>query len=130
MYKKINNGVSKRLRLYPRNLTGNSVRELWKKTYISIQTSLTVTVLVGLFFYWALGYLNSKKISNNKNYIVGNRDENTFSLTASLNRISTRGLDLVWTGLSSNLGRNRSCYRLCPRKQQRQCYFYITLVPK
>jgi Na+/proline symporter len=53
------------------------------KTYASIQTSLTVTVIVGLFFI-ALGYLNSKKTSNNKNYIVGDRDENTFSLTASL----------------------------------------------
>ena len=54
-----------------------------EKTYISIQTSLTVTVIVGLFFI-GLGYLNSKKITNNKNYIVGDRDENTFSLTASL----------------------------------------------
>jgi len=54
-----------------------------EKTYVSIQTSLTVTVIVGLFFI-ALGYLNSKKTSNNKNYIVGNRDENTYSLTASL----------------------------------------------
>ena len=54
-----------------------------EKTYISIQTSLIVTVLVGLFFI-GLGYLNSKKIPNNKNYIVGDRDENTFSLTASL----------------------------------------------
>ena len=54
-----------------------------EKTYISIQTSLTVTVIVGLFFI-GLGYLNSKKITNNKNYIVGNRDENSFSLTASL----------------------------------------------
>ena len=53
------------------------------KTYASIQTSLTVTVIVGLFFI-TLGYLNSKKTSNNKNYIVGDRDENTFSLTASL----------------------------------------------
>ncbi len=54
-----------------------------EKTYISIQASLTVTVITGLFFI-GLGYLNSKKISNNKNYIVGNRDEDTFSLTASL----------------------------------------------
>ena len=54
-----------------------------EKIYISIQTSLTVTVIVGLFFI-GLGYLNSKKITNNKNYIVGDRDENTFSLTASL----------------------------------------------
>lgn len=51
--------------------------------YVSIQTSLIVTVIVGLFFI-GLGYLNSKKVSNNKNYIVGDRDENTFSLTASL----------------------------------------------
>ena len=54
-----------------------------EKTYISIQTSLTVTVIVGLFFI-GLGYLKSKKITNNKNYIVGDRDENVFSLTASL----------------------------------------------
>ena len=54
-----------------------------EKTHLSIQTSLSVTILIGLFFI-GLGYLNSKKISNNKNYIVGDRDEDTFSLTASL----------------------------------------------
>jgi len=54
-----------------------------EKTYVSIQTSLTVTVIVGLFFI-GLGYLNYKKVTNNKNYIIGDRDENTFSLTASL----------------------------------------------
>ncbi|MBD1172525.1 sodium:solute symporter [Pelagibacterales bacterium SAG-MED05] len=54
-----------------------------KTAYASIQTSLTVTVIVGLFFI-GLGYLNSKKTTNNKNYIVGDRDENIFSLTASL----------------------------------------------
>ena len=54
-----------------------------EKTYLSIQTSLSVTILIGLFFI-GLGYLNSKKISNNKKYIVGDRDEDTFSLTASL----------------------------------------------
>ena len=54
-----------------------------EKTYLSIQSSLTVIVLVGTFFI-LLGYLNSKKFVNNNNYIVGDRDENTFSLTASL----------------------------------------------
>ena len=54
-----------------------------EKTYASIETSLTVTVIVGLFFV-GLGYVNSKKASNNTNYIVGDRNENTFSLTASL----------------------------------------------
>ena len=44
------------------------------ETYVSIQTSLIVTVIVGLFFI-GLGYLNSKKVTN-KNYIVGDRDEN------------------------------------------------------
>ena len=53
------------------------------ETYTSIQTSLTTVVIVGLFFI-GLGYLNSKKIIDNKSYIVGNRNENTFSLTASL----------------------------------------------
>ncbi len=54
-----------------------------EKTYVSIQTSLTVTIVIGLFFI-GLGYINSKKVTNNNNYIVGNRDENIFSLTASL----------------------------------------------
>lgn len=53
------------------------------ETYASIQTSLTTVVIVGLFFI-GLGYLNSKKITDNKSYIVGDRRENTFSLTASL----------------------------------------------
>ena len=53
------------------------------ETYTSIQTSLTTVVIVGLFFI-VLGYLNSKKIIDNKSYIVGDRSENTFSLTASL----------------------------------------------
>ena len=52
-------------------------------TYLSIQSSLTVIVVVG-FFFIGLGYLNSKKTVDNRNYIIGNRDENTFSLTTSL----------------------------------------------
>ena len=54
-----------------------------EKIYLSAQTSLFVTILVGLFFV-GLGYLNSKKILNKSNYIIGNKDENTFSLTTSL----------------------------------------------
>ena len=54
-----------------------------EKIYLSIQTSLTIIILVGIFFI-LIGYLNSKKFVNNNNYIVGDRDENTFSLTASL----------------------------------------------
>ena len=54
-----------------------------EKTYLSIYSSLTVTIIVGLFFI-GLGYLNSKKTIDNRNYIIGNRDENTFSLTTSL----------------------------------------------
>ncbi len=54
-----------------------------EKIYISIQTSLTITTIVGIFFIW-LGYINSKKNTNNTNYIVGNRDESIFSLTSSL----------------------------------------------
>ncbi len=51
--------------------------------YLSIQSSLTVTIIVGIFFI-GLGYLNSKKNVDNRNYIIGNKDENTFSLTTSL----------------------------------------------
>ena len=51
--------------------------------YLSTQISLLVIITVGLFFI-GLGYTNSKKNLNNNNYIIGNRDENVFSLTASL----------------------------------------------
>ena len=54
-----------------------------EKEYLSIQISIIVTILIGLFFI-GLGYLNTQKIPNNKNYIVGGRDENIFSLTSSL----------------------------------------------
>ena len=54
-----------------------------EEIYISGQISLTVIVIIGSFFI-GLGYLNFKKNINNKNYIVGERDENTFSLTSSL----------------------------------------------
>ena len=54
-----------------------------EKTFLSLQSSITVTLAVG-FFFIGLGYINSKKISNNKNYIVGDRNEGTFALTSSL----------------------------------------------
>ena len=54
-----------------------------EKTFVSLQSSITVTLAVG-FFFIGLGYINSKKISNNKNYIVGDRNEGIFSLTSSL----------------------------------------------
>ena len=54
-----------------------------ENTFLSLQLSIVVTLLVGSFFI-ALGYINSKKITDNKNYIVGGRNEDTFSLTTSL----------------------------------------------
>jgi Na+/proline symporter len=54
-----------------------------KEIYLSAQISLLVTAVVGLFFV-GLGYLNSKKTINKSNYIIGDREENTFSLTSSL----------------------------------------------
>ena len=54
-----------------------------KETYLPIQTSLSITLIIGLFFI-GLGFLKSKKTLNNNNFIVGNRDEDIFSLTSSL----------------------------------------------
>jgi len=39
------------------------------KILLSQQTTIAITILIGLFFIW-LGYLNNKKIFNNKNYII------------------------------------------------------------
>ena len=53
------------------------------KIYLSIETSLLITTIIGIFFV-SLGYINTKKISNKRNYIVGDRNEGVFSLTTSL----------------------------------------------
>ena len=52
-----------------------------KKLYLSIQSSLIVISLVGLFF---IGHINLKKVPDNKSHIVGDRNESIFSLTTSL----------------------------------------------
>ena len=54
-----------------------------KDIYLSTQTTLIITLVVGVFFI-ALGYINLKKISDNKSLIVGDRKESIFSLTTSL----------------------------------------------
>ena len=52
-------------------------------SYLSIETSLIVTIIVGIFFI-ILGYINSKRNIDNSSHIVGSRDEGIFSLTTSL----------------------------------------------
>ncbi len=54
-----------------------------KDIYLSTQTTLIITLAVGAFFI-ALGYINLKKISDNKSHIIGDRNESIFSLTTSL----------------------------------------------
>ena len=55
-----------------------------KDIYLSTQITLIITLVVGVFFI-AIGYINLKKISDNKkSYIVGDRNESVFSLTTSL----------------------------------------------
>ena len=54
-----------------------------KDIYLSAQTTLIITLVVGAFFI-TLGYINSKKISDNKSHIIGDRNESIFSLTTSL----------------------------------------------
>ncbi len=54
-----------------------------KDIYLSTQITLIITLVVGAFFI-ALGYINLKKISDNKSLIIGDRKESIFSLTMSL----------------------------------------------
>ena len=54
-----------------------------KDIYLSTQTTLIITLVVGAFFI-TLGFINSKKISDNKSHIIGDRNESIFSLTTSL----------------------------------------------
>ena len=79
-------------------------------TTVSIQFSLTIVIITGLFFV-ALGYLNSKKTISTQDYIVGNRDENTFTLTASLTASALGAWILfgpasaaTWGGLGAVIG--------------------------
>ena len=81
-----------------------------EKIYLSVESSLLVTILVG-FFFIGLGYINSRKTLSNNNYIIGNRDESTFSLTTSL-AASALGAWILfgpasaatWGGLGAVLG--------------------------
>ena len=81
-----------------------------EKIYLSVESSLLVIILVG-FFFIGLGYINSRKTINNSNYIIGNRDESTFSLTTSL-AASALGAWILfgpasaatWGGLGAVLG--------------------------
>jgi Na+/proline symporter len=81
-----------------------------EKTYLSVESSLLVIILVG-FFFIGLGYKKSIKTLNNRNYIIGNRDESTFSLTTSL-AASALGAWILfgpasaatWGGLGAVLG--------------------------
>ncbi len=54
-----------------------------KDIYLSTQTTLIITLVVGTFFI-ALGYINLKKNSDNKSHIIGDRNESILSLTTSL----------------------------------------------
>ncbi len=55
-----------------------------KNIYLSTETTLIITLVVGAFFI-TLGYINLKKNSDNKkSHIVGDRNESIFSLTTSL----------------------------------------------
>ena len=54
-----------------------------KDIYLSTQTTLIITLGVGAFFI-ALGYVNLKKVSDNKSYIIGDRNESIFSLSLSI----------------------------------------------
>ena len=81
-----------------------------EKIYLSVESSLLVTILVG-FFFIGLGYITSRKTLSNNNYIMGNRDESTFSLTTSL-AASALGAWILfgpasaatWGGLGAVLG--------------------------
>ena len=82
-----------------------------EKTYLSIQTTLIVTLIVGVFFV-ALGYINSRKTpDNNKSHIVGDRNEGIFSLTTSLSASALGAWILfgpasaaTWGGIGAVLG--------------------------
>ena len=84
-----------------------------EKIYLSIQSSITV-IYSRSFFYWTRLYKFKKNI-NNKNYIVGGRNENIFSLTASLTASALGAWILFGPASAATWGWNRRSYRICIR---------------
>ena len=80
-----------------------------KDIYLSTQTTLIITLVVGAFFI-ALAYINLKKISDNKkSHIVGDRNESVFSLTTSLSASALGAWILFGPASAATWGGNRSC---------------------
>ena len=73
------------LRLYPRNLTGNSVREEMKNQiyFLDQNLALTLIFIVSLLFV-LIGILYSRKHQNLSNYLTAGRNIESLSLTTSL----------------------------------------------
>ena len=81
-----------------------------KDIYLSTQTTLIIALVVGAFFI-ALGYINLKKISDNKSLIIGDRKESIFSLTTRLSASALGAWILfgpasaaTWGGLGAVIG--------------------------
>ena len=82
--RKFTRGVFYRLRLNPKNLSGNSERDKMNKTFfISQSTSLTLVIIISLLFV-VFGIYHSKKFQGINNYLTANRNIGLFSLTTSL----------------------------------------------
>ena len=76
--------MSNRLRLNPKNLSGNSERDKMDNTYfLSQSSSLTLVIIISLIFA-VLGIYHSKKFQGISNYLTANRNIELFSLTTSL----------------------------------------------
>ena len=81
-----------------------------EKIYLSSTITLIITLIVGAFFI-VLGHINLKKVTDNKSHIVGDRNENNFSLTTSLSASALGAWILfgpasaaTWGGLGAVIG--------------------------
>ena len=81
-----------------------------KTNLLSIETSLIILTILG-FTFIVIGHLYTTKTSKKQNYIVGNRDESVFSLTASLTSSALGAWILfgpasasTWGGIGAVLG--------------------------
>ena len=100
------------LRLYPKNLAGNSVREKMENQahYLNQNFTLLIIILISIVFA-IIGILSSKQHQNLSNYLTAGRNVGSLSLTTSLVASALGAWILfgpasaaTWGGLGSVIG--------------------------
>ena len=81
-------------------------------SFLSLNLAFTVVVFISTLFLFVGIFYSRKKVSLNT-YLVSDRNEGVFSLSATLIASSLGCMDIIWTTNSCNMGWFWICYWLC-----------------